>query len=59
MKNASTHVKMHQYMFKMPHGANTNTNIANGTQPNQNFERNFHKFKNPNPVFENPQFLKP
>jgi len=45
-------------MFRMPHEANIDTNIANGTQPNQNFEKIFHKNKNPNPVFENPQFLK-
>ena len=27
----------------MPQGANTNTHKPNGTQPNQNFEKNFTK----------------
>ena len=46
-------------MLKLPQRANTNTNIANRTQPNQNFERNFHNFKNLNPFSKNPQFLNP
>ena len=50
---------MPQYMFKMPHGANTDTNTTNGTQPNQNFENKLHKNKSPNPFFENPQISKP
>ena len=29
---------MPQYMIRMPHGANTDTQRSNGTQPNQNFE---------------------
>ena len=50
---------MPQYMLKLPHGANTRTITANGTQPNQRFRKNFTKTKNPNPIFENPQFLNP
>ena len=46
-------------MLKLPHGANTRTITANGTQPNQRFRKNFIKTKNPNPIFENPQFLNP
>ena len=49
---------MPQYMIRMPHRANTNTQISNGTQPNQNFEENFHKIKNPNPFSKNPQIFR-
>ena len=58
MNNARTHVKMPQYMFKLPHGANTSTNKPNGTQPNQRFKQNFHKIKNANPFLENPQIFR-
>ena len=44
--------KMPQYKHKLPQGANTRTNIANKTQPNQDFERNLHKNKKPQPIFE-------
>ena len=50
---------MPQYMLKLPHGANTRTNTANGTQPNQRYRKNFTKTKNLNPIFENPQFFNP
>ena len=43
-------------MLKMPQGANTDTQTSNKTQPNQDFERNFHKNENPNPFSKNPQF---
>ena len=48
---------MPQYMLKLPHGANIRTITVNGTQPNQRFRKNFTKTKNPNLIFENPQFL--
>ena len=46
-------------MLKLPHGANIRTITTNGTQPNQRFRKTFTKTKNPNPIFENPQFLNP
>ena len=51
--------KLPQYMLKLPHGANTDTQTSNGTQPNQRFWKIFTETKNPNPIFENPQFPKP
>ena len=50
---------MPQYMTRMPHGANTGTNTANGMQPNQNFEKKITKIRTPTQFFENPQFSKP
>ena len=47
---------MPQYMLKLPQGANTDAQIANGTQPNQEFGKSFTKIKNPNPFLKNPQF---
>ena len=36
------HMKnMPKYKFKLPQGANTDTNKTNGTNPNQNFENFF------------------
>ena len=32
-----------KYMLKLPQGANTNTNKANGTKPNQEIEKIFTK----------------
>ena len=49
MGNAWTH-------GNRPHGANTDTHKTNGTQPNQNFEKNFSKTKFPTPLSKNPQF---
>ena len=50
---------MPQYMLKLPQGANTDTQMANGTQPNQDFRNIFTKIKNPNPFLKNPQFWEP
>ena len=44
---------MPQYMLKLPQGANTDTQTANGTQPNQDFGKIFIKNKNPNPFSKN------
>ena len=43
----------------MPHGANTATNTANGTQPNQNFEKKFTKIRTPTPFSKIPKFQNP
>ena len=43
----------------MPHGANTDTNIANGTQPNQNLEKNFTKIRTSTQFSKIPNFYKP
>ena len=40
----------------MPHGANTGTNTANETQPNQNFRKNFTKLRTLTPFSKNPKF---
>ena len=50
---------MPQYMLELPHGANTNAKIPNGTKPNQEIEKNFTKIRIPThfrkiPNFENP-----
>ena len=47
---------MPQYMLKLPQGASTDAQMANGTQPNQDFGKIFTKIKNPNPFLKNPQF---
>ena len=49
MGNAWTHGNMPKYIIKMPQGANTDTISSNGTQPNQNFEKNFPKSTFPTP----------
>ena len=56
MGNAWTHGNMPKYRFKLSQGANTDTHKSNGTQPNQNFEKNFPKTKFPTPFSKNPQF---
>ena len=56
MGNAWTHGNMPKYMIKMPQGANTNIHKLNGTQPNQNFEKNCSKIKFPTPFSKNPQY---
>ena len=56
IKNAWTWWNLPQYMFKMPHGANTDTNIANGTQPNQNFEKICTKIRTPTLFWKSPNF---
>ena len=43
-------------MLKLPQGANKDTQMANGTEPNQDFGKNFTKIKNLNPFSKNPQF---
>ena len=43
----------------MPHRANTDTNIANGTQPNQNFGKNFTKLRTLTPFSKNYKFQNP
>ena len=43
----------------MPHRANTDTNIANGTRPNQNFGKHFTKLRTPTPFLKNPKFQNP
>ena len=43
----------------MPHGANTDTNTANGTQPNQNFEKQFTKIRTPTPFSKIPKIRNP
>ena len=43
-------------MLKLLQGANTDTQMANGTQLNQDFGKIFTKIKNPNPFSKNPQF---
>ena len=43
-------------MLKLSQGANTDSHKPNGTQPNQNFEKNFPKYKDPNPFSEIPKF---
>ena len=58
MNNAWTWRNLPQYI-RLPQGANTDTQTSNGTQPNKRFWKFFTKTKNPNPIFENPQFLKP
>ena len=50
---------MPQYMLKLSQGANTDTQMKNGTQPNQDFGKIFTKIKNPNPFSKNPQFWEP
>jgi len=40
----------------MPQGANTDTKMVNGTQPNQDFRNILSKIKNPNPFSKNLQF---
>ena len=59
MKNAWTLVKMPQYMFRMPHRANTNTHRSNGTQPNHNFEKTFTKTWTPTHFRKIPNFGNP
>ena len=59
MGNAWTHGNMPKYRFKMPQGANTNTHKTNGTQPNQNFEKDLPKNKVPNPFFKKSPILEP
>ena len=49
---------MPQYMLKLPQGANIDTQMANGTQPNQDFGKIFTKIKNPNPFFEKSPILR-
>ena len=56
MKNAWAKWNMPQYMLKLPQEASTDTQTANGTQPNQEFGKIFTKNKNPNPFLKNPQF---
>ena len=43
-------------MLKLPQEANTNTNKPNGIEPNQEIEKNFTKFKVPNPFSKITQF---
>ena len=50
---------MPQYNLKMPQGANTDTQMVNGTQPNQDFGKISQKLRTPThfqkiPNFENP-----
>ena len=47
---------MTQYMFRMPHEANTDTYRSNGTLPNQRFEKNL-KNHEPQPIFEKSPIL--
>ena len=46
-------------MLELPQGANTDAQTTNGTKPNQELEKKFHKNRKPNPIFENSQFSKP
>ena len=46
-------------MFRMPQGANTDTQTSNGTQPNQNLKKKFTKIGTPTQFFESPKILKP
>ena len=57
--NAWTHGNMPKYMIKMPQGAKTDTIKANGTQPNQNFEKNLPKIIIPNPFFKKSPIQEP
>ena len=59
ISNARTHGYMPKYKFKMPQGANTDTQPTNGTQPNQNFEKIMLKSKFPTPFSKNPLFQNP
>ena len=43
----------------MPHRANTDTNIANGTRPNQNFGKHFTKLRTPTAFLKIPKFQNP
>ena len=45
-----------KYMLKLLKLANTNTHKSNGTEPNQQIEKNFTKTKVPNPFSKIPQF---
>ena len=47
MKNAWTWWNLPQYMFNLPQGANIDTNTANGTHANQNFEKIVTKIRTP------------
>ena len=42
----------------MPQGANINTNISNGTKPNQEIDKILTKFKVPNPFQKHPNSSK-
>ena len=59
MGNAWTQENMPKYKFKIPQGANTDTHKTNGTQSNQNFEKDLPKNKVPNPFFKKFPILEP
>ena len=50
---------MPQYMIKLPQGANTDAQTANGTQPNQRFGKIVTKKKNPTQFSKIPNFQNP
>ena len=45
---------MPKYKFKLPQGANIDTNKTNGAQPNQDFENFLPKISKPNPFLKIP-----
>ena len=45
---------MPKYKFKLPQGANTNTNKSNGAKPDQEFEIFLPKINKPNPFSKIP-----
>ena len=49
---------MPQYMLELPHGANTDAKIPNGTKPNQEIEEIFTKKQEPQPIFEKSPILR-
>ena len=54
MGNALTYENMPKYKFKLPQGANTDTIMTNGAQPNQDFEEILPKISKPNPFLKIP-----
>ena len=51
--------KLPQYMLNLPHGTNTRTITANGTQPNQNFGKIFTNLRTPIHFGKIPKILEP